>query len=287
MTFTFLAQSVVDGVLTGGVYALIATGLTLIFGVMNIINFAHGSFMMLGMYGTYFLFAWAGIDPYASVAIILPLFFVIGYTVQKGVIQRVMNYPGEAVLLLTMGIMLIIENLALAVFSPNYRIITTSYASRCFYVMGLKFNLTRLVAFLFAILVGAVLYLLLKNTYLGKAIRAVSQEREGALTVGINFNNIFCVAFGIGIACVAVAGAVVTPFLWISPNIGFHYVLLAFATVVLGGMGNFIGAIFGGLIIGVVEALGAAFLSGSMKDVVVFAIFALVLLYKPQGLFGK
>lgn len=287
MNLSFLVQSLIDGILTGGVYALVATGLTLIFGVMNIINFAHGSFMMLGMYVTYFMFVYLGIDPYLSLLIVMPLFFLVGFLVQKTVIQRVIHYPGETILLLTMGIMLVIENVALAVFTPNYRTIATSYGNYCFYAMGLKINFTRLIAFLFAVFMGVLLYFILKNTYLGKAIRAVSQEKEGALAVGINFNKIFCVAFGIGIGCVAVAGAIIAPFLWISPNIGFHYVLLAFVTVVLGGMGNFAGAIFGGLIIGVVEALGAAFLSGSLKDVIVFAIFALVLLYKPQGLFGK
>lgn len=287
MNLNFVLQSLVDGVLTGGVYALVAIGLTLIFGVMNIINFAHGSFMMLGMYATYFLFVYLGIDPYISILGVMPLFFLIGFLTQKLIIQKVIHYPGETILLLTMGIMLTIENLALAIWSPNYRTITTSYGNFCFYIMGLKVNLTRLLAFIFAIFMGGLLYIILKKTYLGKAIRAVSQEKEGALAVGINFNKIFCIAFGIGTGCVAVAGAIIAPFLWISPSIGFHYVLLAFITVVLGGMRNFIGAILGGLIIGILEALGAAFLPGSLKDVIVFSIFVLVLLYKPEGLFGK
>jgi branched-chain amino acid transport system permease protein len=240
MDFTFLVQSLIDGTLTGGVYAVVAIGLTMIFGVMHIINFAHGSFMMLGMYASYFVFTSIGIDPYISILLIMPLFFLMGFIIQNQVLQ-----------------------------------------------MGLKVNLTRLIAFVLAILMGALLYLLLKKTYLGKAMRAVSQEKEGALAVGINFNRIFCIAFGIGTACVAAAGAIIAPFLWISPNIGFHYVILAFVTVVLGGMGNFIGAILGGLIIGVVEALGASFLPGSLKDVIIFSIFALVLLYKPTGLFEK
>jgi len=287
MGFTFLAQSLIDGILTGGVYALVAIGLTMIFGVMHIINFAHGSFMMLGMYASYFMFTYLGVDPYISILLIMPLFFLMGFLIQNSVIQKVIHYPGETILLLTMGIMLIIDNMALAIWSPNYRTITTSYGSFAFHAMGFKVNLTRLIAFVLAILMGALLYLLLRKTYLGKAIRAVSQEKEGALAVGINSNRIFCIAFGIGTACVAAAGVIIAPFLWISPNIGFHYVILAFVTVVLGGMGNFIGAIFGGLIIGVMEALGASFLPGSLKDVIIFSIFALVLLYKPTGLFGK
>ena len=287
MDVTFLVQSLIDGILTGGVYALIAIGLTMIFGVMHIINFAHGSFMMLGMYASYFIFTYLGIDPYISILLIMPLFFVMGFIIQNQVFQKVIHYPGETILLLTMGIMLVIDNMALAIWSPNYRTITTSYGSFVFHAMGFKVNLTRLIAFVLAILMGALLYLMLKKTYLGKAMRAVSQEKEGALAVGINFNRTFCIAFGIGTACVAAAGAIIAPFLWISPNIGFHYVILAFVTVVLGGMGNFIGAILGGLIIGVVEALGASFLSGSLKDVIIFSIFALVLLYKPTGLFAK
>ena len=202
MDVTFLVQSLIDGILTGGVYALVAIGLTMIFGVMHIINFAHGSFMMLGMYASYFMFTYIGIDPYVSILLIMPLFFVMGFIVQSQVLQKIIHYPGETILLLTMGIMLVIDNMALAIWSPNYRTITTSYGSFAFYALGLKVNLTRLIAFVLAILMGALLYLLLKKTYLGKAIRAVSQEKEGALAVGINFNRIFCIAFGDNLAVV-------------------------------------------------------------------------------------
>ena len=282
-----LLQSIVSGILMGGVYSLVAVGLSLIFGVMKIINFAHGSFMMLGMFTTYWLYVLLGIDPYLSVLFTIPILFVFGLLVEHFLIDRVLDAPEHNQLLLTLGISLVIENFALFLWSPNFRTLDVPYANKAMTVGVVMISFPKVVAFLFAILLTGLLYYFLKNTDLGKAIRAASEEKEGALTVGINLKKIYYVAFGIGTACVGAAGAVAAPFFYVSPQVGGIFVITAFVVVVLGGMGNFIGAFVGGLIIGLAESVGAAFIPGQLKQFIIYFIFILVLLFKPAGLFGK
>ena len=282
-----LLQSIVSGILMGGVYSLVAVGLSLIFGVMKIINFAHGSFMMLGMFTTYWLYVLLGIDPYLSVLFTIPILFVFGLLVEHFLIDRVLDAPEQNQLLLTLGISLVIENFALFLWSPNFRTLDVPYANKAMTVGVVMISFPKVVAFLFAILLTGLLYYFLKNTDLGKAIRAASEEKEGALTVGINLKKIYYVAFGIGTACVGAAGAVAAPFFYVSPQVGGIFVITAFVVVVLGGMGNFIGAFVGGLIIGLAESVGAAFIPGQLKQFIIYFIFILVLLFKPAGLFGK
>jgi branched-chain amino acid transport system permease protein len=271
----------------GGVYSLVAIGLSLIFGVMKIINFAHGSFMMLGMFTTYWLYVLLGIDPYLSVLFAIPILFVFGLLVEHFLIDRVLDAPEHNQLLLTLGISLVIENFALFLWSPNFRTLDVPYANKAMTVGVVMISFPKVVAFLFALLLTGLLYYFLKNTDLGKAIRAASEEKEGALTVGINLKRIYYVAFGIGTACVGAAGAVAAPFFYVSPQVGGIFVITAFVVVVLGGMGNFIGAFVGGLIIGLAESVGAAFIPGQLKQFIIYFIFILVLLFKPAGLFGK
>lgn len=271
----------------GGVYGLVAIGLTLIFGVMKIINFAHGSLMMLGMFTTYWLYVLAGLDPYLSLLLSIPCLFVVGLLIERFLIAQVLDAPAHNQLLLTLGISLFIENFALFLWTPNFRTLEVTYLRKAAMVGSVMISLPKLVAFIFAIILTILLYCFLKGTDMGKAIRAASEEREGALTVGINLRRIYYVAFGIGAACVGAAGTLTAPFFYVNPHVGGIFVITAFVVVVLGGMGNFIGALVGGLIIGLAESVGAAFVPGQLKQFIIYFIFILVLLFKPEGLFGR
>jgi branched-chain amino acid transport system permease protein len=282
-----LWQASVSGLLIGGVYALVALGLTLIFGVLRIINFAHGALMMLGMYATFFLYSLAGVDPYLAVALVGPAFFLLGAALQRAVIAPNLGAPESSQLLLTLGVALFLENAALALFSPDYRSLRLPYGSRTFLLGEAVVNLPRLVAFGASVALALGLWLFLKHTDVGRAIRAAAEEREGALLVGIDIRRLYAVAFGLGTAVVAVAGALVTPFLYVTPDVGDVFNILAFVIVVLGGMGSFLGALCGGFLVGVAESLGAALLPGSLKQLPIFALFVLVLLFRPTGLFGR
>jgi len=282
-----LLQAIVNGILMGGVYGLIAVGLTLIFGVMNIINFAHGAFMMLGMYATYWLYVLLGIDPYLSLLLTIPLLFIVGLLIERFLIAQVLDAPGHNQLLLTLGISLFIENFAICLWSPNFRTLEIPYLQNVVNIGTVMISIPKVIAFLSAIIFTALLYYFLKKTDMGKAIRAASEEKEGALTVGINLKKIYYLAFGIGAACVGAAGTVIAPFFYVNPHVGGIFVIVAFVVVVLGGMGNFIGAFFAGLIIGLAESVGAAFVPGQVKQFIIYFIFILVLLFKPEGLFGR
>jgi branched-chain amino acid transport system permease protein len=286
MNTSFIFQSLINGLLIGGVYSLVAIGLNMIFGVMKIINFAHGSLMMIGMYICYWAVRLGGIDPYLSILLVIPLLFIVGALLQRFLINPIINAPEHNQLLLTLGVSLFLENLALFLWSPDYRVLQTGYANINFYFGDISLSLVRMLAFLISMLGTVVLYLLLTRTDLGKAIRAASEQPVGAMIVGINVRRIYVVSFGIGAACAGLAGAAVVPFFPAYPTVGGLFVITAFVVVVLGGMGSFIGAFFGGLIIGVAESMGAVFLPAAMKSLISFLIFILILLFKPSGLFG-
>jgi branched-chain amino acid transport system permease protein len=268
------------------VYGLVASGLSLIFGVLRIINFAHGAVMMIGMYATYWLFILAGVDPYLSILVTAPCFFALGVAIQKIVIEPNRAAAEHNQLLLTLGLALFLENLALVLWQGDFRTVKVAYSSASFVVGDALVEVPRLVASGGAVLVAAGLFTFLRLTDVGKALRALAEEPEGAALVGINVARIRAATFGLGSACVAVAGALITPFFYVAPDVGESFNIMAFVVVVLGGMGNFVGALAGGFIVGLAESLGAAFLPGSLKQLVVFVIFVLVLLFRPQGLFG-
>jgi branched-chain amino acid transport system permease protein len=286
VTADLLLQAAVSGLLLGGVYGVVASGLSLIFGVLRIINFAHGAVMMLAMYATYWLFTLAGIDPYLSIVLTGPLFFVLGMAIERAVIEPNRFAAEHNQLLLTLGLALFLENLALVLWQGDYRTVRPAYANASFVIGEALVEVPRLVACGGAVIVALALYVLLHTTDVGKAIRALAEEPEGAMLMGIDVRRIRAAAFGIGCASVAIAGALVTPFFYVAPDVGEAFNIMAFVVVVLGGMGNFVGALLGGFIVGLAESLGATLLPGSLKQLVVFAIFVLVLLFRPAGLFG-
>lgn len=286
MSIGLIVQSLVDGILMGGIYGLVAIGLTLIFGVMKIINFAQGSLMMLGMYVTYWMFNLLGVNPYLSIPFSALVLFLVGGLIQKGVLSRMINAPEHNQLLVTLGIMLFLENLALALWSPDFRNVKVTGMIETLHAGQININSPKLIAFLAAVGLSILLFWFLKNTMVGKAIRATSMERQGASLVGISTSKINIIAFGLGSALAAVAGSLITPFFYTSPTVGDTFILKGFVVVVLGGLGNFLGALIGGLIIGVSESLGGAVLPGSLKEMVPYIIFIAVLLFKPNGLFG-
>ncbi|MGH7278007.1 MAG: branched-chain amino acid ABC transporter permease [Candidatus Rokuibacteriota bacterium] len=286
MTADVVLGSLVNGVMLGGLYALVALGLTLIFGVMKIINFAHGSLMMLSMYATFWLATAVGLDPYLSLGLTVPGGFLLGYLVQRGVIAPVLGAPEHNQLLMTLGLALFLDNLALFLFTADPRTLLTAYSQSTVPLGPLRLNLPRLLAFAGAHLITALLAAFLKVTDLGKALRAAAEERDGAALVGIPVRRVYAVAFGIGSACVAAAGTMAVPFFYVAPEVGNAFVITAFVVVVLGGLGSFPGALLGGLLVGVVESLGGLFLHGSLAQIAIFALFIAVLLVRPDGLLG-
>jgi branched-chain amino acid transport system permease protein len=281
-----LLPAVLNGVTMGAVYALIALGLTLIYGVLHIINFAHGSLLMLALYAAFFLFALGGVDPDIAIFVLMPVFFALGYALQRFVIHPASHGRDENILLVTLGLAIIIDNLALWLWTSTTRTIDTRYSFEVVDLGVALIPLPKAIAFFGALVLAAVLWWLITWTDLGKAIRAVAREREGARLVGIRVDHIYAMTFGLGTAVVAAAACLLLPTFYVTPQVGYAFVLVAFTTVVLGGMGSFTGALVAGLLLGVVEALCGLYLGESLGQIGIFVIFILVLLFRPTGLFG-
>lgn len=281
-----LLPAILNGLTSGAIYALVALGLTLIYGVLHIINFAHGSLLMLALYGVYFLHQMLGIDPYLALLIVPPALFALGYALQRGVIGRASHGKDENILLVTLGMAIVIDNLALYLWKADTRTIETSYGFDTINLGIAAIAIPKAVAFVAALAIAGLLWLLMARTDLGKAIRALAKERQGAHLVGIDVEHIFAMSFGIGTACVGAAACLLLPSFYVAPNVGQVFVLIAFTVVVLGGMGSFAGAMIGGLIIGVTESVGGLFLGESLGQIGIFLIFIAVLLFRPMGLLG-
>ena len=282
-----ILPALLNGIATGAVYALVALGLTLIYGVLHIVNFAHGSLLMLALYGVYFLYTLAGIDPYLALPIIVPAMFTLGYALQRTVIATASHGREENVLLVTLGLSIIIDNLALYFWSGDTRTINPSYAFKTI-DLGMAFiAVPKAVSLAGALFITALLWLLMERTDLGKAIRALARERRGAELVGIDVQHTFAMSFGLGIACVGAAACLLLPSYYAHPGVGESFVIIAFTIVVLGGMGSFPGALLGGFIIGITESLGGLFLGENLGRIGIFVIFIAILLFRPTGLFGQ
>lgn len=290
LDLAILFPSVLNGLTTGAVYALIALGLTLIYGVLHIINFAHGASLMVALYAVYWLKERAGIDPYLALPLVVPGMFALGYGLQRAVINRASHGKDENILLVTLGISIVLENLALIFFKSDTRTIETAYTlttvSLNIGVAQAMIALPKLVAFAGALVASALLMLVVNRTDLGRAIRAVAKEKHGARLMGIDVDHVYAMSFGIGLACLGAGACLLLPAYYVNPQVGSGFVLVAFTIVVLGGMGSFAGALVGGLLIGVVESLGGLLLGESLGQIGIFIIFIAVLLLRPQGLFG-
>jgi branched-chain amino acid transport system permease protein len=281
-----LFASVLNGLTTGAVYALIALGLTLIYGVLHIINFAHGAALMLALYAVYLLKTQLGIDPYLALPLVVAGMFVLGYALQRGIVNRAGHGRDENILLVTLGLAIVMENAALLVFKSDTRTIETPYTLTTVAIGPAMIALPKLVAFAGALATSALLLWIVGRTDLGRAIRAVAREKQGAKLMGIDVDHVHALCFGIGFACLGAAACFLLPAYYVNPQVGAGFVPIAFTIVVLGGMGSFAGALLGGLLIGVVESLGGLFLGESLGQIGIFAIFIAVLLFRPQGLFG-
>ncbi len=283
--FSILVPAILNGLTTGAVYALVALGLTLIYGVLHIINFAHGSLLMLALYGAYFLYALLGIDPYLALPVVVPAMFALGYLLQRFVIGQLRTAKDENILLVTLGLSIVIENLALYAWSSDTRTINTAYGFSTIDFGIAVIAVPKVVAFVGALVITGLLRLLILRTDLGRAIRALAKERQGARLVGIHVEHVFAMSFGIGIACLGAAACLLLPGYYVNPGVGNSFVLIAFTIVVLGGMGSFGGALVGGLVIGVTESLSGLFLGESLGQIGIFLIFIAILLFRPTGLF--
>jgi branched-chain amino acid transport system permease protein len=281
-----LLEAVANGLLMGAVYGLVALGLTLVYGVLHIINFAHGALLTLAMYAAYVAHGAFGLDPYAAMIPLAGLFFVLGYLVQRLVIGPASRGDDSNMLLVTLGLSIIIENAMLAIFRSDTMTIRVPYAMSMVELGDVLLSLPRLIGFGVTLLVALLLFVLMTRTDTGRAIRAVAKERTGAALVGIDVAHIYAVTFGIGTACLAIAACLLLPSFYVSPRVGNAFVLVAFTIVVLGGMGSVTGALLGGLFIGVVESLSGLYFGDSLGQIGIFLIFILVLLLRPTGLFG-
>ncbi|HEV8677047.1 MAG TPA: branched-chain amino acid ABC transporter permease [Methylomirabilota bacterium] len=287
MDLILLGQGLLSGLLFGGVYSLMAVGLSLIFGVMRVINFAHGDMMVWGSYLAFLLATRAGIDPYLSFVAAAAALFVLGLGVQRFLVDRTLEAPHEMQILLMLGVALVLENSALLAFGPEPRRVPSLVGLRTVWLGPLFVDVARLVTFGLAIALTALLSLFLFRTDLGRAIRAAADNLYGALVVGTDVRRVYATAFGIGAACVGAAGALVSPFLPFQPSTGLGASVTSFNIVIIGGMGSLLGAFVGGLLVAVAESMGAVFLSPSLKELVSFSLLIVILLFRPTGLFGR
>ena len=287
LSSAILVPAVLNGLMTGAVYALIALGLTLIYGVLHIINFAHGALLTAAMFAAFFAHKLFGLDPYIATIFLTPLFFLVGYGLQRFVIGPAAHGEHRNILLVTLGLAVVIENALLYAFRADTRTINLPYAFDIVEIGTAFLALPRVIAFIVVLAVALVLWLIMRWTDTGKAIRAVAKEKLGAELAGIDVAHIYAVTFGLGTACLAIAACLLIPTYYVNPHAGNAFVLVAFTVVVLGGMGSVAGALIGGLFVGVVESLSGLYLGESLGQIGIFAMFILVLLFRPSGLFGE
>lgn len=288
-----LSFALINGLLLGGIYGGVALGLSLIFGVLRVVNFAHGSFLMLSLYLSYWSWTLFGLDPYLSVIITVPTMFALGYGVQSVIISPLIRRESALVveplsaLLLTCGVFLVLDNLALMTFGPDVRAIRTDYVLPTLFLFGVPVNTPRLIAALAALVVAVGLSVWLRRSDMGRAIRATAQNRDAAALSAINVPQIYAITFGIGCAILGLFGSLASTFLPISPSIGIAFGIKSFIVVVLGGLGSIGGALVGGLVIGVFEAIASQYVPATSASIGSLALFILILIFRPQGIMGR
>ncbi len=284
-----LLQIIASGLLLGGIYALLSVGLNLIFGVIKIVNLAHGDFLMMGMYATFFLFTLKDINPYVSVLIIFPAFVLVGVLIFRFIIKPLLGKAETEVntIIATAGLGFVLQNLALMLWKSDFRAIETNLTGKSYEFAGIMLSAGRTWAFVICIAIALILYYILMKTKVGTHIRAVSQDTDAATLMGINVNRIYTLTFAAGIALVGAAGAIITPTFYVYPTVGLYFNTMAFIIVVLGGLGSFTGALIGGLRIGLVESFAGVMASSELAQVFSLLIFLFILFVKPEGIMGK
>jgi branched-chain amino acid transport system permease protein len=282
-----LAQLGVSTLLLGGIYALIAVGLTLIFGIMRVVNFAHGEFLMLGMYLAFWAFTLWSIDPYFVLFVSIPVFFVIGLVTYLLVMRGVIHASHNVQIFTTVGLSTALQNVALVAWTGDFRYVRPWHSSQVIRIAGTAFNLSQVVAFLIAVALTVGLFAFMKWTHAGRVMRATAQDGEAATLMGIDTDRVYQITFAIGIACVGAAGVLVAPLYSVYPTAGLQFVLLSYVVVVLGGLGDIVGALIGSLIVAAVEVVGSYYFGTAWKEVLYFMLFIAVLVFRPAGLFGQ
>ena len=287
MSSEILIQTLASGVLIGLIYALVAIGLTMIFGVMDIVNFAHGEFLMLGMYSAFWLFAWYALDPILTLPLTILMLFAFGVILYKLVIVRITNAPMLSQIFTTFGIMYLLRGLAQFLWKPDYRTIPNSSVSGTVHIFGVQLGEPQIVAGFGAVIVTAVVWYFLNHTRLGAALEATASDKEAARLMGIDSHKMFALAWGIAAGCAGAAGGLLATFFPIFPDVGATFILLAFVVVNLGGFGSVTGAFIAGILVGVIEVMGGLLVGPQYKMAIVLVVFLGVLMFRPQGLMGK
>ena len=282
-----LPQLIVSTLLLGGVYALIAVGLTLIFGVMRVVNFAYGEFLMLAMYAAFWAFSLLHADPYLTLVVSLPLFFVVGWVSYRVVMRPVVNTSDQVQVFTTVGLSIVLQNVALVLWTADARFLRTDYYAVTVRVAGAAFNVAQIVAFAIALAATGALFAFMRWSYTGKVMRAASQDRQVSALMGIDTDRVYALTWAVGIVCVGVAGVLLAPIYPVYPTAGLQFVLIAFVAVVLGGLGDMAGALIASLLVAAVEVVGSYVIGTAWKEVLYLLLFIGILIVRPAGLFGQ
>jgi branched-chain amino acid transport system permease protein len=284
---TNLLQAIFNGILTGGVYAVVSVGLSLVFGIVDVVNFAQPEFLMMGMFVAYFLSVVAGLDPIVASPLVFLTVFLFGALVQRFLIQRVLNAPLVAQIFLTVAVAMVMVSGAQLLFGADFRSVPTLYTTVAVHVGPFQFSLPQILAFCASSVMVLLLWLFMEWTNLGQSIKATAQNRTAAVLMGINPYRMYVLAFAIGTGLAGAAGAVILPYSYVFPTIGHDWGLIMFTVVVLGGLGSVPGALLAGLVIGVIQSLTSVYLPTQLQNLVVFIVFLLTLAYRPAGLLGR
>jgi branched-chain amino acid transport system permease protein len=282
-----IPQLIVSTLLLAGVYALIAVGLTLIFGVMRVVNFAHGEFLMLGMYLAFGAFAFLRFDPYLTLVVSLPLCFAVGWASYRGVMGPIVHASHNVQVFTTVGLSIALQNLALVLFTADARFLRTEYYAVVVRIAGAAFNVAQVVAFAAALALTAGLFAFMRWSYTGKVMRATAQDRHASALMGIDTDRVYAITWAVGIACVGAAGVLLAPIYPVYPTAGLQFVLIAYVAVVLGGLGDMAGAVIAALVVATVEVFGSYVIGTTWKEVLYLLLFITILIVRPAGLFGQ
>ncbi len=280
-------QIIANGLLLGGLYALLAVGLTLIFGVLRVVNFAHAEFMMLGMFGVYWLWALFGIDPYLAILLIIPPIFILGSIVSRLIVIPSIGAPEVTVVFALLGLSILLQNSALTAWSADPRSVSSVFSGEVLTLVGPRVSVTMFISFVIAMLLALALWMFLNYTTYGKAIQAVAQNRNAAALMGINVRGVYLFTYAVAVTASGIMGGLAAPMFSTYPTVGLSYIVVVFVIVVLGGLGSVPGAVIAALVVGLIETSSSYLIGTAWAPLVYFVLFLVILLVRPQGLFGR